>query len=341
MHTRSEAVAAELARVARRGFTLIELLVVVAIIGILIALLLPAVQQVREAARRAQCQNNLKQLALAAAQHEVNKRLFPPGFEQRMFPAAPTYRGTTVFVYLLPYLEQKAIYDRWNFDDPLQNATGDDRVISARVLASLLCPADLLPKNPVPEARFTYALTSYGGNGGTRSYFPTSAATDGMFHATGPASEPLPNQSAVSLTEVHDGATHTILFGERSHRDFNYAGFVAIGWTQSLPTWGWWAAAGGRKCVGHVTLSAAAPVNFRIRFDQVTAYTATPPASSPDSFAYYADLRLSSYGSQHSGGANFAFADGSVRFLNEDLPLAVLQALSTRAGRETSNFLVP
>src|SRR5262245_16143201 len=104
---------------ARQGFTLIELLVVIAIIAVLIGLLLPAVQKVREAAARAQCANNLKQLALAAHDYHGDFQSFPPGVYQLPFAAAPKFRGVTLFVCLLPYLEQGNLYQGWDRTDPL------------------------------------------------------------------------------------------------------------------------------------------------------------------------------------------------------------------------------
>lgn len=316
------------------AFTLVELLVVIAILGVLVALLLPAVQAARESARRSQCLNNLQQLAVAALSYEAAHREYPPGVQQSIFTSAPVYRGSTLFVYLSDRLEQESVEQSWNFDDPMKNTLGGRGALTATVIPAFLCPSDLLSENPIAQASLYYALTSYGGNGGTRSYFPAEATTDGMFHTTGPASEPLPHQRPVKMKDIADGASATLLFGERSHADENFETFAAKGWAQSLTTWGWWGAAGGRRSIGHVSLSAQAPINYQIPFTPETAAQTDPPVNDGVSFAVYGDRRASAYGSQHPGGANFAFSDGSARLLPDKMPLEVLRSLATRAGDE-------
>jgi prepilin-type N-terminal cleavage/methylation domain-containing protein/prepilin-type processing-associated H-X9-DG protein len=312
----------------RRGFTLIELLVVIAIIAVLIGLLLPAVQKVREAAARAQCSNNLKQLGLAAHNYHDAYQTFPPGVYQARYASAPQYRGYTLFVCQLPYLEQDNLYRQWDFASPLNNTGPDPTVRTATVLGVLLCPSDVIPQNPVTSQGRTYALTSYGGNGGSRSVDPSAASTDGIFHVTGPASQPAPNQAPVRLGAVTDGTSNTLLFGERSHRDPNYDSFAAAGLASrpAMASWGWWAASEGRLAIGDVTLSAYVPINYQ---------TPSPNGSGgTGSFLPSEEQRVCAFGSNHPGGANFVMADGSVRFLAETLPLATLKALATRSGGE-------
>ncbi|QDU89846.1 hypothetical protein Pla175_32420 [Pirellulimonas nuda] len=319
----------------RAGFTLVELLTTVAIIGVLLGLLLPAVQGARESARRSQCQNQLRQLALATLNYESAVRSFPPGVRQEFFSAAPAYRGSSLFVHLLPYLEQSGVRQAWDFADPQNNAFGGDSALTATVLPVLVCPSEQIETNPISQQGWRYALASYGGNGGTRTYFPTSAACDGMFHLTGPASEPLPNQKPVRHREVVDGASRTLLLGERSRIDANFEAFAAAGWEQSLTTWGWWAPSGGRKAIGHVTLSAQGPINYQVPFSPGGSGSAASQADLGSRFASVRDQRLSAYGSGHPGGANFALADGSVQHLHQSAALGVLRALATRDADES------
>ena len=254
-----------------RGFTLIELLVVIAIIGILIGLLVPAVQKVREAAARTTCINNLKQLALATHNHHDTYKRYPSGVYQMNFPTAPKFRGVTLFVNLLPYLEQENLHHGWDTTDPINNTAGGPDSKTAFVLSVLLCPSDLISKNPVDSGSGRwYGLTSYGGNGGSRSYDPQFAKNDGIFFVNGPGSQTLPNSLPITMRQVIDGLSNTILFGERSHLDLNNDTFAANikppsgQFINPMGLVGWWANSGGRLAAGDVTLSAYAPINYTV-----------------------------------------------------------------------------
>lgn len=325
-------------RTPRTGLTLIELLVVIAIVGVLVALLLPAVQNSREAARRMQCQNHLHEWAVAAHLYHDIRNAFPPGVQQKLFPEAPVYRGSSLWVHMLPMIEETALLEKWNFQDPRLNAQQGEESLTARSLPLLFCPSDLLTREPVQVSSEYYALCSYGGNGGTRPYQSRTAKVDGIFHTTGSASDPLPNQSPVKIGQVLDGTSRTLLLGERNSHDPNYETFAAIGWSETLTTWAWWAPSGGRKNIGRVTLGTAAPLNFKLAFNYANKSTASPSAGSKNAFEAYADKRLSSFGSHHLAGANFALADGSVRYLTNSIDFSLFQALSTRADGEVGSL---
>jgi prepilin-type N-terminal cleavage/methylation domain-containing protein/prepilin-type processing-associated H-X9-DG protein len=314
----------------RSAFTLIELLVVIAIIGVLIALLLPAVQKVREAANRTKCANNLKQLALAAHHHHDAKGTFPNGLHTVDTDSGRYANGTCWEVELLPYIEQDNLKNRWDYDDFRNNVAGALNATTAQVLQVLLCPSDSLPELVVylsaeyyPQyayAKGWYGMSCYGGNAGKRS-FPLGLETrDGIFY----------QDSSVRLADVTDGASNTLLFGERSHSDpvFDYMASLYQPGFYPLAGWGKWAAvcATGGGSLGTRFLSPPVPINYRV-----------PAAISKHDFLTAGgaqDNRLCAFGSGHPGGANFAFADGSVRFLSDSIPLETLQALSTRAGGE-------
>lgn len=299
----------------RNGFTLIELLVVIAIIAVLIGLLLPAIQKVRASAARVQCANHLGQLALASHNYHTAYSSFPPGVQQAIYTDSPSFRGYSLFIYLLPYLEQDNLYRSWDFGDPLSNAAGGSSARAAVVLPGLLCPADVVPMNPVTFRGRTYAIASYAGNGGTRSFDPGSASTDGVFHTTGPGSLPVANQSSVTIGDVTDGTANTLLFGERNHHD---PAFDALfGSFRKMAEWGAWGVSAGRVAAGDVTLSAAAPINYTISAGSVATRSLE-------------EQRICAFGSNHAGGANFALADGSVRFIRDTISSALLQRLSAR-----------
>jgi prepilin-type processing-associated H-X9-DG protein len=161
-------------------------------------------------------------------------------------------------------------------------------------------------------------MSSYGGNAGKRSFGPNRATQDGVFF----------QDSSIRLVDVTDGASNTFLFGERSHRDpeFDRLAFAVGSAWYPLASIGQWAgvfATGGGSLPQHL-LSTPVPINYRI-----------PAGMSTGEFLGGASSdRMCAFGSGHPGGANFAFADGSVRFLSEQTDLATLQALSTIAGGE-------
>jgi prepilin-type N-terminal cleavage/methylation domain-containing protein/prepilin-type processing-associated H-X9-DG protein len=298
----------------RRAFTLVELLVVIAIIAVLIGLLLPAVQKVREAANRAQCLNNLKQIALATHNYHDAFQKFPTGWHAPALVDGRPTGGTNLWIGLLPYFEQDNLYRRWDNDDNRNNVAGETNAVQAQVIKLLLCPSDPLPQpvvylsggRAVSWSWGYYGMSSYGGNGGTRSFSLNYSriTQDGIFF----------RDSSVCLLGVTDGTSNTFLFGERYHRDpqFDLQG-------GPISQLGRWACIAGWGTVVMVELSTPVPINYQV-----------PPEGDSSTL----DDRGCAFGSGHPGGANFAFADGSVRFVSDSIPLLTLQALSTRAGGE-------
>ena len=319
---------------SRKAFTLIELLVVIAIIAILIALLLPAVQQAREAARRTQCKSQLKQVALAMHNYESTHSCFPPGQIRLSFAAAPRVRGWSMFVQILPYLEQTALYNQWDFANPLANETNGN---TGFVLPMLLCPSATLGQNPfIKTSGARYALTSYGGNGGTRSHPPANISGDGMFAGSGPliTTPPTVQHGLIRIRDVTDGTSNTLLLGERSHYDPNYDSFFSGGYSQNpMGGWGFWAPSGGQLGLTDLTMSSFGPINYRLPFNFGNKPGSISSAATFDA-SQESINRLCAFGSQHTGGAQVALVDGSVRFLSENLDLSALRSLSTRGGGE-------
>ncbi|MBN2023836.1 MAG: DUF1559 domain-containing protein [Pirellulales bacterium] len=328
------------------GFTLVELLVVIAIIGVLIALLMPAVQASREAARRMACANTVRQLSLAAHQYHDAVGCFPPSYLSGWNFTTPTARkrGISLFVHLLPYIENVALFDIWDFSDPDLAFVGDTASVAAKG-PNLLCPSEAESDNPldygskhiqgVPMPPRHISVTNYCGNAGTRSYHPDSGflMADGVFVTAGPNSEPERNQKPVRIAEIADGASHTLFFGERCRWDPNYDTFAAAGYDWEFRYYGNWCGA-SRLVLAHVTLSSHAPINYRLPFSYEERGAASPPAGSAEDFKYYIDLRVCAFGSCHPSGANISTADGAVRFFSEDISLITLRALSTRDGGE-------
>jgi prepilin-type N-terminal cleavage/methylation domain-containing protein/prepilin-type processing-associated H-X9-DG protein len=309
----------------RDAMTLIELLVVIAVIGVLVALLLPAVQSAREGARRAACLNNIRQLALTALNYHSIKGHFATGLVFVDADAGNFAGGTNLWVEMLPYVEEANLKEKWDYADYRNNIAGGQEALSAKVVPILLCPSDPLPSPvhhlqaapPYDWMNGVYGLSSYGGNAGVRSFGNpvTPQSEDGVFF----------KHSRVRMAQVTDGASHTLLFGERSHEDPEYDELPTVVDESMGPlaAWGAWCSASHEfGSQADVLLGSIVPINYRVL-----------PESGVDPWDMI-DGRLSAFGSGHPGGANFAFADGSARFVAEDIPLEQLQALSTRAGEE-------
>ncbi len=319
-------------RSERRGFTLVELLVVIAIIGILVALLLPAIQAAREAARRTQCTSNLKQLGLAMHNYLLtSKEVLPGGLTQTNTPSP--YHGVPFFVYLLPAMEEQAVYDRWDFKTPANNSINPTSP-TATLIPSFLCPSDTplekvsyfasSPGNSGLAFPGYYAITSYAGNHGTRNYYPTLAIADGLLFTTGPNSAPKTDQTPVKMRQIEDGTSKTLLMGER----FNYDPIfdaMPTSFTSGLKIhqWAFWGWTGGFKGTGHLMRSGFQPINSQC-----------PPSCATASSYDCQDNRLMGWGSGHPGGANLLYADGSARFVADSIASITLLALSTRDKSE-------
>ena len=286
----------------RKGFTLIELLVVIAIIGVLVALLLPAVQQAREAARRSQCKNNLKQIGLALHNYHELYRGFPPGYTYRPGTMSENAAGFAWGAMILPMVDQAPLYSQFNWNLAVWDAANIPP--RTRHLPVFLCPSDpvssgsFVEMGPVPE---TYAMGCYVGNFGPPDLDATQEQRDGMFS----------RNSSTSASDVLDGLSNTLFVGERVNGPFRTAGAHGVHVTYET-TW---------CCAVREHTDPTDDHGHMILFQ--SGHVPNSPLSD--------DRDVSA---PHIGLAQFLLGDGSVRAIGENIDFGLYQKLSTRAGGE-------
>lgn len=300
----------------RFGFTLVELLVVIAIIGILVALLLPAVQMAREAARRIQCRNNLKQIGLALLNHHDARNRFPAGWTANSDAGVP---GWGWMSRLLPYLEQESAYARMNMKLSISHPVHDE--VRDLTFSFLLCPSAQangeqeirLPDggyaDPYGPLAFPYSVgrSHYVGCLGTYvsqeemedgEFCPSatnvmagSSRLDGVFY----------RNSGVNLREVRDGTSNTIGVGERSGQVFE-SSWIGVVHGSQFPAW------------------------------RVLGWTGEPPNNEPGSQVHFHGY--AQFNSAHSDLTHFAMLDGSVQCMFDDVDPAIFKGMGTIQNKE-------
>jgi prepilin-type N-terminal cleavage/methylation domain-containing protein/prepilin-type processing-associated H-X9-DG protein len=339
----------------RRGFTLIELLVVIAIIGVLVALLLPAVQMARESARRTQCINNMKQLGLALHQFHDTHKGFPAGYDWQVFsPPAPNEppiwhggRGWGWGSQILGGLEQSIIYNAINFDSEMSD--GSTETAREMVLGVFLCPSSTGGRGFVkldktrPGGLLDLAAGQYVGNLGQSDVDDYREYNDDQ---DGPLNFPEPTGvlyrgSSVNIADITDGTGMTFVIGERSRNvaDATWVGVPfqpAIGEAGLVESWfctkAKWSNPGVCKPGSYLVLAQSGP--FPGLDAKATGSVRSIPADPRIFTPNRKDAGPDQYNSLHPGGCNFLFCDGSVRFLRDAMNAKVFSDLATIAESE-------
>jgi prepilin-type N-terminal cleavage/methylation domain-containing protein/prepilin-type processing-associated H-X9-DG protein len=321
----------------RAGFTLVELLVVIAVIGVLVSLLLPAVQTAREAARRMNCSNNLRQFGLAVLQYE--------GSQQHLPGAGVSPNQYSVHAYVLPYLEQKQLMDLVDPSQPLFFFSGTSTLNPAMAPAAgttikvLLCPSD--PQSPVCSAynAASFAGTNYMVNGGTGEglFYDTRYPTDGVFW----------NLAKVRLAEITDGTSNTLLISETLRgacqttsasepaQPRRQGGSLATVARTIANQPGTDPPLSDALCTTATSWLGSHAIAWIWGQTPQTFFDTHAPPNSP-----VPDCTTNGQGwfrasSFHAKGVNALLADGSARFVTDQIAMPVWRAISTRGGSES------
>ena len=353
---------------SRRGFTLIELLVVISIIAVLIALLLPAVQSAREAARRAQCTNNLKQLGLAVHNYHSSTNVVPA---QCMFPGgqATISQGWSAswMVAILPQLEQGNLLASYNFAAPAVTfaTTGfENTTVTNTQVATFLCPSEDNQVRPSTSGTTNY-VGNYGGPGQSQCYTGTVVPLADLNRVfNGPSAASFGRTGPVTLEGIRDGSSQTALFSERlfglegsptvypTSPDARRGIFNVSAGGSTRPNSGQTGAnAFVAACRGlpgatasmnsdHLGYSAFASYPWHLgmvsynHFGPPNSLSCQNAVADPSWLQYVGPFGSASATSNHPGGVNVTMADGSVRFIKDSIALNVWWSLGTRNGRE-------
>ncbi len=327
----------------RRGFTLIELLVVIAIIGVLIALLLPAVQAAREAARRSQCVNNLKQIGLAMHNYADVHGAFPPakiysGSCSTQNPGPGFVLNTTGFTMILAQMEQATLYNAYNFSHPSSNSAWNggntnlmgtaftNTTVVGTMIASFVCPSDVYPAPIHPTTSSTTGTQPYSMQEARESNYLLSTYIYTEYNCPGTTNAmPNPvfrgafyNDISTSLADIRDGTSNTFLAGESLQPPGHLYDVYGPYWGSGTHT----STHGRILYPTHPQAAACLPNGYSGIF-----YPTLPPAQQKLPYAWV-------FSSRHPGGLNMGMCDGSVRFIKNTISVYAWGGLASIAGNE-------